>query len=87
MRRILVTLAATALAVPMMAGAASADPDSAANVNENANCLGAERAERNSAGGDREKGAFGKAQSAYVADLNAQGTSFGAFLQGWKAGC
>ena len=38
-------------------------PNSAAKVNENASDLGKERAERNSRGGDREKGGFGPAQS------------------------
>jgi hypothetical protein len=32
-------------------------------------CMGLERGARNSAGGDREKGAFGEAQAAFVADF------------------
>jgi hypothetical protein len=51
-------------------------------------CLGAERATRNSNGGDRAQGGFGAAQSAYVQFLNEGGTmSFGEFLQTWMQSC
>lgn len=50
-------------------------------------CLGAERATRNSNGGDRAQGVFGQDQSAYVADLNASGDSYGQWLQTWKEAC
>ncbi|MET3667615.1 hypothetical protein [Caulobacter sp. 1776] len=52
-------------------------------------CLGAERASRNSNGGDREHGAFGEAQSAYVHYLleAPEGMSYGQWLQTWKAAC
>jgi hypothetical protein len=52
-------------------------------------CLGAERASRNSNGGDREHGAFGDEQSAYVAYLieAPEGMSFGQWLQTWKDQC
>ena len=88
--RIAVVAASTALALPMLAGAATAGPqisDGAGQPNENANCLAQERATRNSAGGDRDHGRFGPAQSAYVHTLNESGTNFGAFLQDWKADC
>jgi hypothetical protein len=58
---------------------------------ENANPLAVERATRNSDGGDREHGAFGQAQSDFVQGINngdyaEEGwTSFGDFLQEWKA--
>src|SRR5687768_5786398 len=82
---------AYALAGSLLAIApASARPgeDSPTATNENpSSCLGAERATRNSAGGDREKGGFGEAQSTYVATLNASGTSFGEFLQTWMDAC
>ena len=51
-------------------------------------CLGAERASRNSNGGDREHGKFGEEQSAYVKYLNEGGQmSFGEFLKAYKASC
>ena len=51
-------------------------------------CLGAERASRNSNGGDRQHGAFGQAQSDYVQYLNEGGTmTYGEFLQTWKDQC
>lgn len=50
-------------------------------------CLGAERATRNSNGGDRAQGVFGQDQSAYVADLNASGDSYGQWLQTWTGTC
>jgi hypothetical protein len=51
-------------------------------------CLGAERATRNSNGGDRAQGAFGEAQAAFVASLNQGGTeTYGEFLQNWMAQC
>ena len=51
-------------------------------------CLGAERASRNSNGGDRAQGGFGQAQAEYVHYLNEGGTmSYGEFLQIWKAAC
>lgn len=59
-------------------------------------CMGLERGARNSSGGDREKGAFGPAQSEFVAMFNdADGWtdpttgetyySYGEWLQAWKA--
>jgi hypothetical protein len=77
-------LAGSALADQHLTDANASAPDSAANVNDNASDLGKERAERNSAGGDREKGAFGQAQSDFVRSL-PEGTNFGQFLKegGW----
>jgi len=51
-------------------------------------CLGAERATRNSNGGDRAQGGFGQAQSDYVQYLNEGGEmSYGEFLQTWMQSC
>ena len=51
-------------------------------------CLGAERATRNSNGGDRAPGGFGAAQSDYVHSLNEAGDmSYGEFLQMWMQSC
>jgi hypothetical protein len=64
-------------------------PDSPTITHENpSSCLGAERAGRNSKGGDRAQGAFGQAQSDYVQYLKDGGEmSYGEFLQQWKAAC
>jgi len=72
------------------AGPAFADsgPNSPTVTHDNpSSCLGAERASRNSNGGDRAQGGFGQAQSDYVAYLNASGQNYGQFLQDWKASC
>jgi hypothetical protein len=62
--------------------------DSPTLTNDNpSSCLGAERASRNSNGGDRAQGGFGQAQSDFVASLNASGMSFGEFLQTWMDAC
>jgi opacity protein-like surface antigen len=50
-------------------------------------CLGAERATRNSNGGDRAQGGFGQAQSDYVHSLQGTGQSYGQFLQSWMSNC
>ena len=50
-------------------------------------CLGAERASRNSNGGDRAQGGFGQAQSDYVQSLQGTGQSYGEFLQTWMDQC
>ena len=79
------------LAPPALAqqGTPRSGPNSPTTTHDNpSSCLGAERASRNSNGGDRAQGGFGQAQSDYVAYLNAGGTmSYGEFLQVWKAAC
>jgi hypothetical protein len=50
-------------------------------------CLGAERATRNSNGGDRAQGGFGQAQSNYVQSLVDQGMTYGEALQTFKDAC
>jgi hypothetical protein len=51
-------------------------------------CLGAERAGRNSKGGDRAQGTLGQAKSDYKQYLNGGGQmSYGEFLQQWKSAC
>lgn len=50
-------------------------------------CLGAERATKNSSGGERN-GEFGQIQSEYIAYLKAGGTkSYGQWLKEWKGYC
>jgi hypothetical protein len=47
--------------------------------------VGIERANRNSAGGDREKGGFGQVQSDFVHELKDSGQNYGQWLNenGW----
>ena len=74
----------------IISGTALAQPGGGQGTpNENANCLAQERAQRNSAGGDRNPGVsdtnFGQQQSAFIATLDAP---YGQFLQDYKAaGC
>lgn len=83
MRRQFATAAVTLLAVGALAAPAAAF-DGPANGKENANCLGVERGERNRAGGDREKGGFGPAQSAFVRSGPTGYANYGDFLQAWR---
>jgi len=80
-------LAATAAASP--AFAQMSGPSSPTITHDNpSSCLGAERAGRNSNGGDRAQGGFGDAQSAYVAELKAGGTmTYGEFLRDYLSAC
>jgi hypothetical protein len=50
-------------------------------------CLGAERATRNSNGGDRAQGGFGPAQSAFVQSVNESGSNYGTVLAAFRASC
>ena len=50
-------------------------------------CVGAERATRNSNGGDRAQGGFGQAQSDYVQSLVDQGMSYGDALHAFMQSC
>ena len=92
MRKIVTAAAIAALCATAPAFAQNT-PRSGANnptaTHDNpSSCLGAERATRNSNGGDRAQGAFGQAQSDYVQYLNEGGTmSYGEFLQTWKDSC
>ena len=65
----------------MLMTAAPAFADAAGQPSENANCLGEERATRNSNGGDREHGAFGPLQAEAV----KANQPYGQFLKEWKA--
>lgn len=82
-------IAATALiAAPSFAQSGTNSP-TATHTNPSS-CLGAERATRNSNGGDRAQGGFGQAQSDYVAYINSGMSdymSYGDFLQYWKSTC
>ena len=81
MKRIAMTaaacLAVSGLSIPAVAATGAGQPS------ENASCVGQERATRNSAGGDRDKGGFGNAQSEKAREEGA----YGQFLQEWKAAC
>lgn|SRR5574338_602351 len=89
MRKFVSAAAAAALCFSAPAFAQMSGPSSPTITHDNpSSCLGAERAGRNSNGGDRAQGAFGAAQSAYVQMLNEGGTmSYGEFLQTWMDGC
>ena len=94
MRKILTAGAAAALclsssfAVAQSTNARSGANNPTATHDNPSSCLGAERATRNSNGGDRAQGEFGQAQSDYVQFLNEGGEmSFGEFLQTYKAAC
>jgi hypothetical protein len=87
MKRLLVlalALAAMVVLVAMTAVSAFAGsgPNSPTATHDNpSSCVGAERATRNSNGGDRAQGGFGPAQSEFVQTLD----SYGQWLQEWKA--
>ena len=74
---------AGALAISAVGTAlAASGPDSPTATHDNpSSCLGAERATRNSNGGDREHGGFGPAQSDFV---KAE-SPYGQWLKEWKA--
>jgi hypothetical protein len=87
-KRLVGALCATGLSLTCLTGVASADHTSAAQVSENASCLGAERAERNSAGGDREMGGFGPGQAAFVKTFAmTPDRNYGEFIRFFKAIC
>lgn len=78
---LLAAAAATLIAAPSFAahgnGNARSGAASPTATNENpSSCLGAERATRNSRGGDRDQGVFGEEQSAYIALINDGGTDY-----------
>lgn len=78
---VLAAAAATMMSAPSFAahgnGNARSGAASPTVTNENpSSCLGAERASRNSRGGDRDQGGFGQAQSDYIALINDGGTDF-----------
>jgi hypothetical protein len=83
-----VVLVAGVIASGISPALADSGPSNPTATHDNpSSCLGAERATRNSNGGDRAQGGFGPAQSAYVASLNDSGQNYGQFLQDWKAAC
>jgi hypothetical protein len=90
MRASIITAAAAAIALTTGAAfAGQATPTTGTGAGQpdaHAAPIGQERATRNSAGGDREKGAFGQAQSDFVTSGDF-GTSknYGQYLQdnGW----
>jgi hypothetical protein len=74
-----------------LAIAAPANGGGKGQPSENANPLAIERATRNSDGGNREHGAFGREQSDFVHAVNAglvpgeDWANYGDFLKEWKA--
>lgn len=89
MRKLLTAAAMAGLCSVGAPSFAQPGPNSPTLTHTNpSSCLGAERASRNSNGGDRAQGVFGQAQSDYVAYLNQGGTeTYGEFLQEWKSQC
>ena len=89
MRKLLTAVVVGAMCSAAPAFAQSSGPNSPTLTHDNpSSCLGAERASRNSNGGDRAQGGFGQAQSDYVHYLQDGGTmSYGEFLQTWKSQC
>jgi hypothetical protein len=83
------TLATAAVAAPnTTTNAPRSGSNSPTATHDNpSSCLGAERATRNSNGGDREHGLFGPAQAAFVAAQRLLGINYGEFLGDWKADC
>ena len=78
-------IAAVCAAAPVMARPGPNSP-TATHTNPSS-CLGAERATRNSSGGERAHGGFGTAQSTYVKSLKGTGANYGQTLQTFKSGC
>ncbi|MDF0599915.1 hypothetical protein P1J78_04140 [Psychromarinibacter sp. C21-152] len=68
-----IMLTATSVAVFLAGSGFAVAYNGAGQPNENAAPIGVERATRNSAGGDREKGGFGPAQSDAVKDNQPYG--------------
>jgi hypothetical protein len=85
----LATLAAVASVVVVPSTAfGDPGPDSPTATHDNpSSCLGAERATRNSVGGDRAQGGFGPAQAEWIAEVKAAGLNYGQWLAEWKADC
>lgn len=84
MKTLTLTIAAASLFILPGYSFAASGPDSPTATHENpSSCLGAERATRNSNGGDREKGGFGPAQSDFVKDQ----APYGQWLKDWKDDC
>jgi hypothetical protein len=85
----------TAALVSLVAGPAFAQqgtPRSGTNsptaTNDNpSSCLGAERATRNSNGGDRAQGEFGPEQAEFVRAMKAAGFTYGEILAMFREGC
>lgn len=80
--------AAIAFAIAGPAAGAFADSGTGNPTGTHTNpsgCLGAERATRNSNGGDRAQGGFGPAQSAYVQSLQGSDQNYGEALHAWEA--
>jgi len=87
-KRMAVAAAVTTLFIaPSSAFGASGEDSPTATHDNPSSCLGAERAVRNSDGGDRAQGGFGTAQAAWIAEVRASGQNYGEWLAQWKAAC
>ena len=87
MRRIAIIVATGSMVLVPSAFASSGTDSPTATHDNPSGCLGAERAVRNSNGGDRAQGGFGPAQSSWVAEVRDAGLTYGEWLAEWKAGC
>ena len=89
MRKFVTAAVVGAMCSAAPALAQSSGPSSPTLTHDNpSSCLGAERASRNSNGGDRAQGDFGQEQSDYVHYLQQGGTmTYGEFLQTWMSQC
>jgi hypothetical protein len=93
MKKLILISAAALIAVGSPAFSQQGTPKSGTNsptrTNDNPSaCLGAERAGRNSNGGDRAQGGFGPAQRAEVQRLrDEEGMNYGEALAAFKAMC
>jgi hypothetical protein len=92
MKKLILVSAAAVLAAGSPAFSQQGTPRSGTNsptlTHDNPSaCLGAERAGRNSNGGDRAQGGFGPEQQAYVRSLQAQGKTYGEALREFREMC
>ena len=72
--RWLTLVAALTFALSLAGGAAA---QGAGDPNDNASCMGIERATENSAGGEREQGEFGQDQANFMHFLHDLGFNYG----------
>jgi len=91
-RIILAAAAATLIAAPAIANhgngnARSGSANPTATNDNPSSCLGAERATRNSRGGDRMQGGFGQEQSDFVRSMNETDMNYGYVIRGFQDDC
>ena len=82
LKTVIPVVGAVAVLAAPSAAVGDSGPDSPTATHDNpSSCLGAERATRNSNGGDREHGGFGPAQAEFVKAEQP----YGQWLKEWKA--